>query len=208
VRHPPTASDTDHDGDTPQPPATGSGSAPAAERSRRHRRNGARLAVVTAVIALGAMWIYAFVFAPRTSPDRMPDRAWGASAEALCATNKTAIDALPSARSFKDVQPRTEALRQRADVGEQATNLVAQRVAALRALTSADARTVSLSQRWLRDYDTYIADRRHQVDAWRAGEDKPFAESANERKQPASDRMDAFARLNRMPSCAVPLDIG
>ena len=198
------ATEADLGGTTPAEP----GAALAAARVLRRRRRAARAAVIGVVIAIAAMWVYAFFFAPRTSPDRMPDRAWDVSAEALCATNMVTIDALPSARSFKDVQPRIDALRQRADVGEQATNLLVERVNALRALPTTDARTISLSQRWLHDYDVYIGDRRRQIESWRAGENKPFAESANERKQPASDRMDAFARLNRMPSCVVPQDIG
>ena len=198
------ATEADLRGTTPPEP----GAALASARVLRRRRRAARAAVIGVVIAIAAMWVYAFFFAPRTSPDRMPDRAWDVSAEALCAPSKAAIDVLPSARSFKDVQPRLDALRQRADVGEQATNLLVERVNALRALPTTDARTISLSQRWLHDYDVYIGDRRRQIESWRAGENKPFAESANERKQPASDRMDAFARLNRMPSCAVPQDIG
>ena len=131
--------------------------------------------MIGVVIAIAAMWVYAFFFAPRTSPDRMPDRAWDVAAESLCATNKATIDALPSARSFKDVQPRIDALRQRADVGEQVTNLLVERVDALRALPTTDARTISLSQRWLRDYDVYIGDRRRQIESWRAGENKPLS---------------------------------
>jgi hypothetical protein len=164
--------------------------------------------VLTVVAALATMWVYAFFFAPRGSPEKVNDATWSAQAETTCAASKTAIDALPDARSFKDVTPLSEALRRRADVGEQATDLLVERVTALRAIPLADTGSRPLVDHWLADYDAYIGDRRAQLAAWRAGQNPMFSETAADNGAPASLRMDEFARVNAMPSCKVPQDIG
>ena len=68
------------------------------------------------------------------------------------------------------IEPVEEALRQRADVGEQATDLLAEQVARLRSLPppggEADGK---LLQTWLADWDTYLSDRRDHIEGWRAG---------------------------------------
>jgi len=87
-------------------------------RLRRRRLGIAAVAVFAAAVV--AMYTYAFFFAPRNSPDKVPDRAWAASAQAICADARSRLDALPPAESFRKVEPRTEALRQRAVVLDQA----------------------------------------------------------------------------------------
>ena len=168
----------------------------------------ARVAILTVVALLGAMWVYALFYAPTGSPEKVDDAGWARHAEALCAKGRVAIDALPAARTFKDVKPVSEALRQRADVAEEATNVLADRVASLRALPLADPGSVKLVGTWLDDYDNYVGDRRAQVASWRKGQNPMFAETATDNGAPGSLRMDEFARVNAMPSCKVPQDIG
>jgi hypothetical protein len=97
-------------------------------------------------------------------------------------------------------------LRRRAEILDQANAIVADEVASLKALPTADATTTRLAAQWLTDYDTYLGDRQAHADELRAGADKPFSEGTY-KGSPMSNRMDAFARVNRMPSCQVPLDV-
>ena len=173
-----------------------------------HRFPWARVAILAVVVLLGAMWVYALFYAPTGSPEKVNDPGWARQAEALCAKGRVAIDALPAARTFKDVKPVSEALRQRADGAERATTILADRVAALRALPLADAASVKLVGTWLVDYGNYVGDRRAQIASWRKGQNPMFAETAADNGAPGSLRMDEFARLNAMPSCKVPQDIG
>ena len=115
--------------------------------------------------------------------------------------------ALPSASSFKDVQPKSEALRQRAAVIDQATALLTRQISDVRATepNGADARKgVAL---WLADWDGYLQSRREQADRMRAGVDAPFSVQ-EQGGAPVTLRMDEFAQTNAMPSCIVPDDIG
>jgi hypothetical protein len=167
----------------------------------------ALLLIGLVVAVFVAMWIYIFFFADTTNPNRLPDRAWTKQAEAICAAYAKQIGALPPAHTFASIKPKSEAMRQRAVVGQQATDLLAQMVADLRASPSADPASRDAVNRWLADYDTYIQDRRRHLARWAAGEDPPFAETAVGGK-PISLGMDDFSDANDMSSCKVPQDLG
>lgn len=166
--------------------------------------------LVLLVVALGAMWFYAFFLASNDNPDKIPDRAWAERAEATCAAYGTQIDALPPARSFADVEPLEEALRQRAAVADEVTTLLRAMVADLAADELADGRSRQAVGLWLADWERFLAARDDQVAAWRQGIDRRFVEPPTEEGEttPVSLRMDAFAKVNRMPACQVPGDIG
>jgi hypothetical protein len=174
--------------------------------ARRRGRLGLIL-VALGSVALVAMWIYIYFFADTTNPNRLPDQAWAKQAETICTGYADQIDALPKAPTFAAIKPKSEALRQRAVVGQEVTDLLTHMVADLRASPSADPVTHDAAARWLADYDTYLGDRHQQLDRWAAGEDPPFAETAVNGK-PISLGMDDFADANRMDACQVPQDLG
>jgi hypothetical protein len=180
------------------------------EAPRRRRNPLALAAIVVIVVAFTAMWVYAFFFASRENPDKLPDEAWRERTEATCGEYRAVVDELPPARSFADVEPREEAMRQRADVGAEANLVLREMVAAIAADEPDDAKSRDGAARWLADWDRYLAVREQHVEDWRAGIDEPFEEPPIEEGQitPVSLRMDAFAKINRMPSCQVPKDFG
>jgi hypothetical protein len=154
------------------------------------------------------MWIWILVFARARNPDVFPDRAWAARAEIACKASRERLNKLPNAKDFKNVTPKAEALRQRADVADKVTAEVRARIAALRADAPADDKTVKGLALWFADWDVYFADRDTQVARWRSGVDKAFEETKNAQGQPNSIRVDPFAVTNKMPSCTTPNDLG
>jgi hypothetical protein len=171
------------------------------------RARPAVLLIALVVLVFVAMWIYIFFFADTSNPNRLPDRAWTTHADSVCDAYAKLVDDLPPARTFADIKPKSEAMRQRAAVGQQATDLLAQMVADLRAAPSTHPSTRDAVGLWLADYDTYIQDRRRHLARWAAGEDPPFAETAVGGK-PISLGMDDFAEANDMSFCRVPEDLG
>ena len=163
--------------------------------------------ILIALAALAAMWIYILLFADTNNPNRLPDRAWAKQAETICKGYADQIEKLPDATTFANIKPKAEAMRQRAVVGQQVTDLLTSMVAAVRAAPPTDAVTSEAVNRWLADYDTYLGDRHRQLGYWAAGEDPSFAESAVDGK-PISLGMNDFAEANDMASCDVPQDLG
>jgi hypothetical protein len=179
------------------------------ERRTAPRRHwGVRAVLVGVVVAIAGMWVYVLFIGKVHSPNRLTDRTWAERAEPVCAATARRLAALPPPSSFLHVEPRAEALRQRAVVGEEATGLLQGQVAALRALPApTGTHDGALLSAWFADWDRYLADRRDHIADWRAGHDRPFAETeAN--GGPISDRMDSLSTLNGMPSCVVPGDFG
>lgn len=189
-------------------PATGGSVDPTTASPPRRRVTIPRLLLAISLLAIIVMWIYAIFLAPSASPELIADRAWAARAEVTCKAQRTRIYALPNARSFKDVTPRSEALRQRADVADQATGYVREMLQRLHADPPADAASVTLLGQWFHEWDVYVTDRDTHVAQFRAGQDPPFAQTANETGAPGPIRMDQFARTNKMADCQVPLDLG
>lgn len=174
---------------------------------RRRQLRPTVVLLLIALAALAAMWIYIFFFADTNNPNRLPDRAWAKQAETICKGYAGQIDKLPDATTFANIKPKAEAMRQRAVVGQQVTDLLTSMVAAVRAAPSTDAVTAAAVNRWLADYDTYLGDRHRQLGYWAAGEDPSFAETAVDGK-PISLGMNDFAEANDMASCDVPQDLG
>jgi hypothetical protein len=171
-------------------------------------RWGVRAVLFAVVAALVAMWIYVLFIGKEQSPNHLADETWAPRAEAVCAATAARVAALPPAASFAHITPLDEALRRRADVGVQATALLEQQLAELRALpVPTGPHDGKLLAAWFADWDRYLADRREHVAQWEAGHDKPFAET-EVNGGPISDRMDSLSTLNGMPSCVVPADFG
>jgi hypothetical protein len=179
--------------------------------ARRVRPVTILLALV--VLGLAGMWVYAFFFANRQNPDIFPDRAWAERATVICEEYQAQIDALPPARSFRDISPKEEALRQRADVADEATVLLRTMVAELGEVEPADAKSRAGVALWYDDWALQLADRDRHVGKWRAGLDEQFAETAVRGREvgrgiPVSLRMQTFASLNGMKACAPSQDLG
>jgi hypothetical protein len=172
-------------------------------------RNAVRVILVAVVAGLAAMWVYVLFIGKVQSPNRLADQTWAPRAEPICASTAKAMAALPPAASFQDVKPKAEALRQRAVVGQEATDLLRRQLAELRALPAPTGpNDGKLLAAWFADWDRYLADRQVHVEDWEAGNDHPFAESETEGGGPITDRMDSLSDINGMPSCEAPLDFG
>jgi hypothetical protein len=173
------------------------------------RRVGVRIVLVIVVLGIAAMWVYVLFIGKAQSPNKLADETWAQRAEAVCAATAAQVAALPPARAFRDVTPKSEALRQRAVVGQQATDLLRTQLDQLRALPAPAGRyDERLLEAWFADWESYLGDRQAHIADWRAGEDQPFAEGVAAGGGPITDRMDSLAQVNGMPSCEVPLDFG
>jgi hypothetical protein len=180
----------------------------AAPAPARRRVRPLTIALGVVLAGLVVMWVYAFVFASKDYLLAIDDDAWVEQADTVCARYEARIDALPPAEDFAKIEPLAEALRQRADVLDDANALVAGQIEALRALPAPNnAEGAELVDLWLADWVTYLADRQHHGAEWRAGVDDPFTVTADDGGAPVTEAMDDFAKNNRMPACMVPGDV-
>lgn len=168
------------------------------------RQTIARTAIVLAIFLTSAMWLYAFVFASREAVNKIGDAIWQARAESLCAQALSDRLALADFRLIEDAGP--DALAERADIVDRATDIVEEMVRAIAAEPPTDDKGLALVPQWIADYETYVQDRRDYADLLRSGINEPFSETMID-GLPLSEKISTFAADNLAPSCKPPIDL-
>lgn len=150
------------------------------------------------------MWLYAFVFASREAVNKIGDSGWQQRAESLCAAALLKRLELADFRLIEDSGP--DALRQRADIIDKATDTLEEMVTSIASVPPTDAKGLALVPQWIADYKTYVQDRRDYADVLRSGVNEPFSETMVD-GLPLSEKISTFAADNRAPSCKAPIDL-
>jgi hypothetical protein len=150
------------------------------------------------------MWVYGLFFASKESINKIGDEAWKVKSEKICAVSEKERLALIDLRKVKD--SGDNALSERSQIIDKATDSLERAVNALSALTVTDAKGQALVPLWLADYRTHISDRRAYTDDLRNGVNEPFSETVTE-GLPISEKIATFAADNAIPSCAPPIDL-
>lgn len=160
-----------------------------------------RVAAIVVVVALVAMWVYAFSgLAAKDPPDLLDDPTFSAAAEPLCAEAVDRLDALP--RALEATTPE-----ERATTVAQANAVLTAMVGDLRAIAPDDQdRDSRITGRWLDDWETHLADRAAYVEDLQAGSEAPPVFTARGGRS-ITATIDNFAKVNAMASCTTPLDI-
>ena len=155
-------------------------------------------------LGIAGMWVYAFGFASKESVNRIGDAEWQQYAESRCDVAKRERIALADMRKVNEVGP--DALRERADIVDKATDTIERAVDDIAGRPIADDKGRAIVPLWLADYRTYIEDRRQYADDLRAGVNEPFAETKVD-GIPISEKISTFAADNLMRSCTAPIDL-
>lgn len=151
-----------------------------------------------------AMWIYGLFFASKESINKIGDEKWAARAQSRCEISKQRLRDLADLRRIDSVAG--DALAQRATIVDRATDELQAMLDDIVAAVPSDDKGRAIVPLWEAEYRRYIVDRREYAEDLRAGDNSPFAESTFE-NLPLSERLGTFARDNRMPSCAPPMDL-
>ena len=154
------------------------------------------------VVAMLAMWIYALVFSPRESINKIGDEAWAARAESLCLIAKNEINELADYRLITSESD----LAERATLVRQATSILQAMVSSIASAEPTDDKGQAIVPLWLADYQTYLGDRDDYAILLEQGTNAPFAETQVD-GLPLSEKITTFANDNRMPACSPPRDL-
>lgn len=181
---------------------------PTIPQSPRNRSFLARLArslILASVVAIIAMWIYAFGFASRESINRINDRQWSERSEALCSKEE---EFRASLQDLTEIDPNdSSAMKRKADIVEKATASLKAMVDRLAADTPADDKGRAIVPMWIDDYRTYLKDRDVFIERLRTATSMPSFNETEIEGVPVSERINKFARENDMRSCQTPYDL-
>lgn len=168
------------------------------------RRVAARLVIGISITGLVAMWVYAFGFASKESVNKIADQWWTQRAEGICKQAMNERLALADLRQISDAG--VNALNERANIVDMATDTLEHAIAKISEVTPSDAKGKAIVPLWIADYKQLIKDRRDYTALLRTGVNEPFSESMYE-GLPISEKISTFAADNRMSSCRIPMDL-
>ena len=170
------------------------------EGSDRARRvTPYRVVAVLILLFVFGIWAYALTRPAKPPPDKLDDPAFAVSAQDVCATTVTALDALPQAF-------QTSTADERASVVSQSNGELAAMLASLRGLVPTAERDQRMLTEWLGDWETYLGNRQDYVSRLREDGDARIFVAEKDGRQ-ITVAVDRFAEINDMPSCRTPKDV-
>ncbi len=178
---------------------------PSPDRPRR-RWTPLRSIVVVACLLLAAMWVYALFFATKEAAYQVSDPDWRRQAAEICSRNEQQRRQLADVDEGYISDPTPEQMLQRADIVEQATNLIEASLEEVLAIPVTSERDRSIVADFERYYRIVLADRRVYIDRLRAFDLRPYGET-RVGNGPVSNVLIDFVTVNQMKACAPPSDL-
>jgi hypothetical protein len=180
---------------------------PASLPSQPARRHSPwRYIVAVAVVLLTAMWVYALFFASKKGTYRVDDDAWRADAAQICRAAELERRELVDTSDGYIADPTPAQAAERADLVDQATDIIETALDDVVALPLTTDRDRSLVADYEGYYRIVIADRRVYTARLREFDLRPYGETKVD-GGPVSNVVIDFTTVNEMKACAPPSDL-
>lgn len=197
--------DTTSTDSTPAKPADGMPADPSAAAPRRWSLT--KVLLVAVCLSLVGMWVYAFGFAPRKAAYRVDDAGWRARADEICARFEEQRLELVDTSGGYIADPTEAQMTERADIVDEATDLLQASLDEVTAVLPPSERDRSLVSQYRSYYDMLIADRRRYTASLRQLRLEPYTESVVD-GGPVTNVVNDFTIINEMGSCTPPGELG
>ena len=158
-----------------------------------------RALLLLVVLALLAMWVYAFGFAPRAGINPVKDPGWTDGTQAACVDATAQLQPLIFKRKVED----TTDLQAYANNMDQAALVFDQMLDRIEALPRTSDRAVVVVPQWLADFRVWVKDLRAWTAKLHAGERAVFGVSLTDTGIPVDERINTFATENRIKDCRI-----
>ena len=156
---------------------------------------------------IAAMWVYAFVFAPKAGVYFVTDKTWRTSADQICATAQQKRLALVDTTGGYIANPTHAQMIQRADIVDTATDLLDGMVNDVEALPLAGAKDQERVAIFMKYYRQIIEDRRAYTARLRAFDLEPYRETLV-KGGPVTNVVIDFTTGNDITHCMPPGELG
>jgi hypothetical protein len=182
------------------------------ETPHRKPRRWVRALLVLICALIAAMWVYAFIFAPKSGVYFVTDKAWRTSADRICADVEQQRQALVDTSGGYISNPTHAQMVQRADIVDKATNLLDGMVDDLEALPLAGSDDQPSNDRervtiFVKYYRQIISDRRSYTERLRAFDLAPYRETLVN-GGPVTNVVIDFTTGNDITHCMPPGELG
>lgn len=169
-----------------------------------------RILLILICAVLAAMWVYYFLFASDTGVYQVQDTSWREKASTICVAAQAERTALVDTDAGYISNPTNEQLLQRADIVEQATDIVEQMLNDIVAIpVDNDDDRVRL-ETFEENYRIVISDRRRYIATLRELKLEPYNETVVGGGPVSNVVLDFTAGVkgNDVPECSPPGELG
>lgn len=184
-----------------------SSAAPAPGEAPTRRVTFTKVLLTVVVLLIVAMWVYAFGFASKKAAYRVDDDAWRERAEQVCTVYRDERLQLVDTSEGYIAEPTPEQMIERADLVDQATDILERQLTDLIAVQPPSERDRSLVAEYESYWRTVFSDRRAYTARLRDLQLEPYFETAVE-GSPVTNLLTDFAVVNQMPTCSPPNELG
>lgn len=165
-----------------------------------------RILLILICGVLAAMWIYYFLFASDTGVYQIQDKSWREKASPICEAAQAEREGLADTGGGYIENPTPEQMRERADIVDQATDIIEQMLADIVAIPVDNEDDRLRLDTFEENYRIIIADRRRYTANLRAGKNEPYSETVVGGGPVSNVVLDFTAGVkgNDIPECSPP----
>ena len=169
-----------------------------------------RIVLILVCALLAAMWVYYFVFATNTGVYQLQDTSWRAKASPICVAAQAKRGELVDTTGGYINSPTPEQFMQRADVVDQATDILEQMLNDIVAIPVNNADDRLRLATFEENYRIVIADRRRYTATLRELKLQPYNETVVGGGPVSNVVLDFTAGVkgNDVPECSPPGELG
>lgn len=169
-----------------------------------------RILLIVICAVLAAMWVYYFLFASNTGVYQLQDKTWREKASPICVAAQAERTALVDTDEGYISNPTPEQMLQRADIVEQATDIIEQMLNDIMAIPVDNEDDRVRLETFEENYRIVISDRRRYIATLRELKLDPYTETIVGGGPVSNVVLDFTAGVkgNDVPECSPPGELG
>jgi hypothetical protein len=177
---------------------------PAGSPQARPRRKWL-VAILTLVsLAIAAMWVYAFVFAPRDGVNPVRDKVWTDTVGARCTAASAQLKPLVFRTKITEGNKAQDLPAFVANL-DKGYAIVHSMLDDIEQVPRTSDKAKVLVPQWMTDYRLWEKDLKDWIELLRAGKIAQFGVAVTETGIPVNERINTFATENRIKACSTDL---
>jgi len=173
-------------------------------------RTPAKIVIILCCAIVASMWVYYFVFATNEGVYQVQDKSWRVAAQQVCVAASLEREALADTSGGYLANPTNEQMLQRADIVDNATDILDQMVTDLAAIPVDNDKDATRVAFFVENYRIVLSDRRRYTAGLRSFELEPYNETAVGGGPVSNVVLDFTAGVkgNAVPECSPPGELG
>ncbi len=173
-------------------------------------RTSVKIVIVLCCAIVASMWVYYFVFATDEGVYQVQDKSWSVAAHEVCAAASLEREALADTSGGYIANPTNEQMLQRADIVDNATDILGQMVTDLAAIPVDNDKDATRVAFFVENYRIVLSDRRRYTAGLREFKLEPYNETAVAGGPVSNVVLDFTAGVkgNAIPECSPPGELG